>query len=1062
MKYVKSRDNFLTGITEYKETDNLKGLELIQEDGGPLHNAVEFGDSWVGRWIHNIMRVAKEKADKLRIAGQIRRLKSALDRIIEYDTPTKMLVIKTTEGGEGGEGGGGDPIKGEDTYSKFLKLQLHTFLDELNAGVEKGHKVSILKGLTDFSIENIEGIDDFEAKTKDGVDCGKKALLEQLKAFREFLKKFKDDEGKDDPEFKVEKAPDDEDEEGDKEDEEKGGDDESKKLFTMIESLKYLALIIETYKRVKIEAKATQKEVYTYITKPGDTIEKIQKSPEINKNKLQIKDIRSKNEKTLKNYAKDNQTLAPNLKLVMENVEVLFEDEDCFYIINGEDYIILEKETFGTGGSADRQTIKTSNQKGEPLKQGEDHLTQAFAKLKKDIEVLESEKEKGIGISSKFINDIVASYKEPENRATIKSLYFEINRYLVGDKKSTIQEKDALYKENVDVIKNLSKRVLVAEKIARFTKRAIQFDGENLYGGLGDLGKNLKGYVESMKKIMAYKLSDNKSSAKFKVGDLVTWKSKEGKTITKNIEKVEGGKYFFKKENGEEYSKSEDSLTKAKEEPKKEEVKKESRLLRYNSYFHLITEADDENKEEKKEEGGDVSETSKKIIEYWKTDPDEKKSLSAKVGVYILVEDEYNKLWKELESSEEDFDKSPPTVDIKVKDPEKKTVKREKVTLKGLIFTIDPVLDIVKAFNKAYKLHTTEVIPSGRTTGAVSNRIFRQYTSLGGGSPDSAGKQGGPYRNNAVFNKWEEAVLDVLAERKYQKIFLQDTKLLVGDELIPNAGANLRKFMTDLLDGDKLYKGGDRGGDGQGAQARFLDQYFNYKGDGKDLYDGAQKEQVETQKVAAEVDKKNTEQVTSFTKDNISYTQVDELKGTMFKVEDSDTSYYFFIQDVKGTDFLVTYTQGFKFYHDIIRQQGTYAFPTLSQIKGDSSKTPSDSYKIDGGEYLIKATKIPTRYFNTKTGKIEPGKYTSTYIKKKVDEGKPHSNIGKNVEKSSKTDTINIKSEKTFILSNKPDKNDKESKFLKITNFDSLKEKGVFPNIRDTAGLSDNDVKISK
>jgi hypothetical protein len=143
MKYVKKRDSFLTGIREYRETDSYKNLELIQEDGGPLHNAVEFGDSWVGRWINNIMRAAKEKVDKMRIAGQIRRLKMALDDIIQNDEAVKMEIIKTSKKDPGQETT--DPLKGDDLHDKFLKLQLHVFLDELNAAVEKGHKVSQIK-----------------------------------------------------------------------------------------------------------------------------------------------------------------------------------------------------------------------------------------------------------------------------------------------------------------------------------------------------------------------------------------------------------------------------------------------------------------------------------------------------------------------------------------------------------------------------------------------------------------------------------------------------------------------------------------------------------------------------------------------------------------------------------------------------------------------------------------------------------------------------------------------------------------------------------------------------
>jgi len=50
--------------------------------------------------------------------------------------------------------------------------------------------------------------------------------------------------------------------------------------------------------------------------------------------------------------------------------------------------------------------------------------------------------------------------------------------------------------------------------------------------------------------------------------------------------------------------------------------------------------------------------------------------------------------------------------------------------------------------------------------------------------------------------------------------------LRVGDEMREKAGANLRKFMSDLMDGDSLYASGGSGSKDQGAQAKLLDKYF--------------------------------------------------------------------------------------------------------------------------------------------------------------------------------------------------------------------------------------------
>jgi hypothetical protein len=59
-----------------------------------------------------------------------------------------------------------------------------------------------------------------------------------------------------------------------------------------------------------------------------------------------------------------------------------------------------------------------------------------------------------------------------------------------------------LYKESIQVLQNKSKSQVVAEKIARFSKRSLQFEGENLYGGLGEFGADLKDFNKSLKQIM--------------------------------------------------------------------------------------------------------------------------------------------------------------------------------------------------------------------------------------------------------------------------------------------------------------------------------------------------------------------------------------------------------------------------------------------------------------------------------------------------------------------------------------------------------------------------------
>ena len=63
--------------------------------------------------------------------------------------------------------------------------------------------------------------------------------------------------------------------------------------------------------------------------------------------------------------------------------------------------------------------------------------------------------------------------------------------------------RDALYiKESIEILSDDKKIVVVAEKIARFVTRSLQFEGENLYGGMDDLGRPLEEFNKTMKEIM--------------------------------------------------------------------------------------------------------------------------------------------------------------------------------------------------------------------------------------------------------------------------------------------------------------------------------------------------------------------------------------------------------------------------------------------------------------------------------------------------------------------------------------------------------------------------------
>ncbi len=171
--------------------------------------------------------------------------------------------------------------------------------------------------------------------------------------------------------------------------------------------------------------------------------------------------------------------------------------------------LINEDKTFGT-------------QKNVEVTKGEDYLTQAVSNIRKSMKSLKDEKDKGVGITYDFISAILDKKMDSNTKEPVKELYSEIYQYLYGNKSKTLGDFGPLYKESVDVIANKGKRQTVAEKIARFAKRAQQFEGEGFYGGMGEFGADMQDWNKSFKEIMAYfkSKSEVKESKIFRFKDI--------------------------------------------------------------------------------------------------------------------------------------------------------------------------------------------------------------------------------------------------------------------------------------------------------------------------------------------------------------------------------------------------------------------------------------------------------------------------------------------------------------------------------------------------------------
>jgi hypothetical protein len=557
--------------------------------------------------------------------------------------------------------------------SETVRVILYSFFWELVQAVDRGERVIILRRLTQSALDSLEKTSDFDEK---------KSLRNELESFLKFLEQFKDEDGE---------SVEDSDEESDESEEEVS--DSKGVYFQMVKNLKSLSLILSNYKNVNTGTRGDYKKTYKSVE--GDTVQKIQQNPKVNIKKLDTKTIRVKN-KQLSKYPKDTDLIEVGTELVLENSN-LFEN------------------TIGTGAGVDRGNVKTD----------EDHLTQAFTKLKRDIEVLISPKEKGIGVDFNSLNELIKNSNDSKNKEYIKLLYSDIKRYLVGDKKSTLQEKDPLFKESLN-ISSPKERVIIAEKIARFSKRALQFKGTNLEGGLGDLKSPLLDFIKSLDIIL-------KSEIKTDV--------------------------------------------------------KESNIFKYNGFISILNESTQDGKARELPTGS----VSEKIKEFFDKN-------CKGVRSFTIDKTEALKISQNLENTKID---------------------------KFIIDGFDPIIEIIRIFNRAYKIYTTRIISkrsqgvTGGTSGPSAGTAM-EYLPLGSGG-------GAPYRHIKTFNIWEDAVMDILGNRDYQIIFDKKTVLRVGDEERPEKGVALRKFIIDMLDGEKLY-GKEEGGSSKGTQAKFLEEYFGEVG----------------------------------------------------------------------------------------------------------------------------------------------------------------------------------------------------------------------------------------
>lgn len=293
-----------------------------------------------------------------------------------------------------------------------------------------------------------------------------------------------------------------------KSDEEGVGSVSEKSIYSlMIKNLTQLKSLIITSTGVKLEGEGGNKSVssiqvgkeYYFTNKKGD--------------KKKVKVISLTHDTAV---GKDRTWLTrDDIKqktLSKGNASVIFKDKKGGYSASSPemavslDQLSSVKESVTISKFADilLEDKKIGTQRNVEVTKGEDYLTQAVDKIRKSLKSIVDEKDKGIGITEDFIQEILDKKMDSNTKTPIKELYAEVYDYLYGKKSSTLGEFAPLYKESVEVISNKGKRQVVAEKIARFTKRSLQFEGEGFYGGMGEFGADLQDFNNSFKQIMNY------------------------------------------------------------------------------------------------------------------------------------------------------------------------------------------------------------------------------------------------------------------------------------------------------------------------------------------------------------------------------------------------------------------------------------------------------------------------------------------------------------------------------------------------------------------------------
>lgn len=1022
MRYLNKRDEFLknyNNIVKIKESyvPKSKKEQLITENdnAGPFVNNVGWGDSLIGRAIHAVMRKARIGVNLVRIKAVEQRLRDAMDELLLNTSVAEL---------------------DEDDKKLYARALITTYLLALEEGVENGDPMLELMNLTESAILAVEQNKDLEDKNE---------LIRQLNEWKKYLEQFKEEE--------IQEEEDDVTEE--KRTATETYLENFKYLFDMLLTYQGITLELakaggavaatpsvvsatpsvannlevgkeylhKNAKGVELPVKIISLDKTQTIGPDGEFLTKDDIiGTDVIKKDLAL--VAFKDKAGL--YKKPMTVKKSNLKPLPGGENVIAKAtpvvQNSSKLVRYNDFLRINENNAAGATPSNTGTQPVDGNKsviGKPIgkvigaiwkfitgSKDERKLDEDTKKLWEAIQPLylafisepnilirDGEFHKFLNSDDRTTDDGYEKYK-----ASIDKVYANIRSINgINEDVHTILEKSDEIGKHIAGIYTVTKE----KTDGNFMKYVDEINKLEVKGETWDVfTDDIKGFNESMKDVLEVK-------SKWNEGDSATWKSKDtGKPITKEILRIDGRDLVFKDKSGKEFTKSMDDVEKVLEES--------INLLRYGSFLRI-----DENKnkfrQSSKGSGSKqqptpvtpppVTPPPADVTDPTANDDDEDEDTDSTDdttdGTNTGDEDGEVSGWKNPNSVTKIQDWWGKKMDLKRWVLEKTEVEKVRINLDKklaakkdsvVIDGMDPILEIVKVFNRAYKLHTTQVIPSGRTAGKVPNSVFMEYHCFGNGSPATAGESGGPYRNNAIFNQWEDCVNDVKKDTRYQCIFNVGTRLKVGNEYIEKAGSNLRKFMDDMLDGDELYKSGT-GTDSQGAQSKFLDKYFGYKAetDGKDTYYNSD-DRDEVTAVANSMPAVELKFVDGAST-GIKIEKNEDLKYTFFsllvEIGGRTQRYYLQIQDVKDNLLFINYSKTAFYMKETLKSSNVNI-----TIKLDASMKES-AHKNEKMDFPIMATTAKVTDIYAKDGRLLTGGIRIEGVTRLDDDGKVDNKKGK-------------------------------------------------------------------